>query len=115
MAALRNLSLADKRRNAGCPILPHAKGGNFLVIASNYFSTDRSNGTNKVIDTQGTFCYSFPCLFTLSLEVLALSPEVFTLPALALSGCLEVPPHILAHSPLVRARPFAPNTVSRVR
>jgi hypothetical protein len=26
------------------------------------FSTAHSNGTNKVIDTQGTFCYSFPCL-----------------------------------------------------
>jgi hypothetical protein len=31
------------------------------------FSTAHSNGTNKVIDTQGTFCYSLPCIPKLTL------------------------------------------------
>jgi hypothetical protein len=29
---------------------------------SSAFSTTNSNGTNKVIDTQGILCYSFPCI-----------------------------------------------------
>jgi hypothetical protein len=33
-----------------------------------HFSTPHSNDTNKVIDTQGTFCHTFPCLLTPSLE-----------------------------------------------
>jgi len=32
------------------------------------FSTDHSNGTNKVIDTLCNLCYSFACILTLSPE-----------------------------------------------
>ena len=56
----------------------------------------RSKGTNKVIDRSCIFCYSFACLFTLSLEVPALSPEAFTLFTPSFEGSLEVPSPSLA-------------------
>ncbi len=41
-----------------------------------HFSTVHSNGTNKVIDTQGTFCYALSCIPKLILaEVPPLHPE----------------------------------------
>jgi hypothetical protein len=38
------------------------KGWEIPRFAFELFSTGHSNGTNKVIDTRGIFCYSFPCL-----------------------------------------------------
>jgi hypothetical protein len=41
------------------------------------FFTSHSNGTNEVIDTRSTFCYSFPCLPLTSPALLPLSLFLF--------------------------------------
>jgi hypothetical protein len=62
--------------------VPHARRGEHDDFGD--FSTAHSNGTNKVIDTRGTFLLSF------SVYIEA-HPRLFTLPAPAPSGSLEGP------------------------
>jgi hypothetical protein len=53
-------------------------------------STSRSNGTNKVIDTPCTSCYSFPCIPNLILAWLSLLAARFPCPFASLHFCLHL-------------------------